>query len=107
MNEVIDLINKKLEATKEINNRKRDLSKIEDILPKNEDGRLHGYCEEYWGNGNLNWKGVMVRGKMYGYRECYVWDGGISEYRTGYWMNNKISDDNEEGYCYIWDKEEL
>jgi len=77
-----------------------------DIVPENEEGNLHGYCEAYWENGKLMWKGVQINGWAYGYHEAYNLDGGVDEYGTGYWMNGyKASDDNEIGYCLIWCKD--
>jgi len=75
-----------------------------DILPKNEEGNWHGYCEQYWNNsGDLMWKGVRVNGLRYGCHEEY--NGGVYEYETGYFLGGiKVSVDNKEGYCFIWCK---
>ena len=76
-----------------------------DILPENSKGEYHGYCKEYWDNGELFWKGVMINGREYGYGDMYDGDGTIDENETGYWMNGKIvSVNNEDGNCYIWNK---
>jgi len=73
-----------------------------DILPENDEGERHGYCEEYWHTDELWYKGVMVNGGIYGYFEVYDKDGSVVKYYTGYFLNHKVSDNNKEGYCYIW-----
>jgi len=76
-----------------------------DITPRNEKGKLHGYCESYWDNGQLCWKGVIVNGKMYGYHEAYSHDGRVYGDFAGYFVENeKASNGNKEGYCIIWYK---
>jgi len=63
------------------------------------------YSEVYWDNGKLGWKGVFTSSGRLGYFEDYNKDGSVYKDYAGYWMNsNKASDDNKEGYCYIWDK---
>jgi len=80
----------------------------EDITPKNSKGKWHGYCEIYFNNGLLSCKGVRVNDKLYGYHGGYNNNGSVDDDWTGYYLNDeKASDDNEEGYCYIWEKEEL
>jgi len=75
-----------------------------DILPVNKEGKWDGYCENYWDGGSLNWKGVYVNGEAYGYFESYR-RYGIQDDYTAYWLKNvKVSYDNKEGYCYIWNK---
>jgi len=79
-----------------------------DILPKNIERKLHGYCEVYWSNGQLCWKGVRINGRRYGYFKHYCENGSVNEDWTGYFFNSdKISEDNKDGYCYIWRKKEL
>jgi len=74
------------------------------ILPENNKGELHGYCESYYSDGQLWWKGVFVNGYRHGYCEFY-WDGNVNKKYTGYFLGaNLISNDNEKGYCYIWCK---
>jgi len=75
-----------------------------DVIPKNAEGKWHGYCEEYY-NGELYYKGVYVNGYRYGYHEEYNDDGSADEYYTGYFLDDdKVSNDNAKGYCYIWCK---
>jgi len=82
------------------------MSKPRDIVPNNDKGELHGYCEVYWDAGQLMCQGVVVNGKGYGYYKWYDFDGSVDKDGTGYFFNgDKISDINEEGYCYIWCKE--
>jgi len=70
----------------------------------NDKGERHGYFEIYF-CGQLRCKGVFVNGKDYGYFECYDEDGSVAGDYTGYFFDgNKISDNNEEGHCLIWDK---
>jgi len=77
-----------------------------DIESKNEAGKLHGYCEYYFSNGQLMWKGVMVNGSRYSYHEDYNSDGSAFKDWTGYYIGgHRVSSDNEEGCCYIWCKE--
>jgi len=78
-----------------------------DIRPKNDEGNLHGYCKSYWRSGKLMWSGVRVNGGKYGYCE-YYYDGAIDKYCTGYFLDDaRLSADNKEGYCIIWNKKEL
>jgi len=78
-----------------------------DITPRNNKGKLHGYCEFYYDDGKLIWKGVCVNEKRYGYN-TYSFDGVIDKYGTGYWSNDtRISSDNKEGYCYVWNKNDV
>jgi len=62
------------------------------------------YREYYYEErGELILKGVMVNRHKYGYHEEYYRGDDI-----GYYLNDeKISDDNEKGHCYIWKKEEI
>jgi len=84
------------------------MSHSKDILPENEEGLLHGYCEVCYDDGQLKWKGVCVHVYWFGYQEYYNRDGSVDENGTGYWMSgNKVSADNEIGYCLIWNREEL
>jgi len=81
------------------------MNMVKDILPVDDNGQFHGYCEVYFKNGQLWWNGVRVNGKRYGYREWYDDDGSICEGLTGYFLDDRhISTDNEKGYCFIWDK---
>jgi len=64
------------------------------------------YCERCYPSDELAWKGVHVNGLDYGYHEWYNIDGSIWEKYTGYFLNDaRVSDNNEIGYCLIWDKE--
>jgi len=75
------------------------------IVPKNEAGQLHGYCKRHYSNSQLAMKGVYIDGKLFGYIEEFYYNGSIWEEWTGYFLNDvKVSDSNESGYCYIWDK---
>ena len=75
--------------------------------------KYKGYIEEMatkdWGS-----KGSCVREYKYGYIEVYTYDGMIDEDYTGYFLGSRwedrkerISRDNEEGYCYVWEKKEV
>ena len=76
-----------------------------DILPTNKEG-FHGYCEWYWSNGQLGWKGTCSNGFKYGYQEQYRRDGSVNKDWVGYFLDdNRISKDNKEGYCYIWNRQ--
>jgi len=80
----------------------------ENTEPINDKGDWHGYCERYFRNGQLMWKGFCIDGCVYGYYECYDEYGSLSKDSTGYYLAgdasvNKISNDNNKGYCYIWD----
>jgi len=67
------------------------------------------YREVYYSdNGQLDWKGVMINSKTYGYHEDYNYDGDMFKNGAGYFLNNKkVSDTNDNGYCYIWNREAL
>lgn len=45
----------------------------------NEQGKKHGYWEEYWYNGNLIRKGHYLNGQKYGYWERYHDNGKPKE----------------------------
>ena len=79
---------------------------IKDIAPKNEKGRYHGYCEFYYDNGKVWERGVWFEGHPQGYCEEYDKKGKIIHdyYDTGYRVNGYWSSNNEEGYCYIWNR---
>jgi len=78
-----------------------------DIAPHNNKGERHGYCEFYWGNGELWDKGIFINGHRYGYFESHDRDGSVWKYGTGYYLNgDRINMDNKEGYCYIWNRKE-
>jgi len=63
------------------------------------------YKEDYFSDGQLDWKGVEVNGSMYGCIESYWKDGSVCKYDTGYFLDEeKVSSDNKKGYCYIWCK---
>jgi antitoxin component YwqK of YwqJK toxin-antitoxin module len=44
---------------------------MQNKLPKNEQGKLHGYCERYYNNGNLCFKANYINGKRCGYKISY------------------------------------
>ena len=72
------------------------------IFLEDVEGKLHGYCERYWRNGELWWKGVMVNNEAYGYIEGH---SVVGHSWTGYFFKgDKISRDNKEGCCYIWNR---
>jgi hypothetical protein len=58
-----------------------------DITPTDEYGRLHGYCEKYYDDGSLMWKGVSVDGYWRGYIENYYIKGNKVVDFTGYYSN--------------------
>ena len=78
----------------------------QDILPRDLEGLLHGYCEWYYGNnGQLAWKGARFHGKDYGYFEDYKKGGSVDEALTGYYLDDlRVSDTNDIGYCLIWNR---
>jgi len=78
---------------------------LKNIKPTNKEGLFHGYCKDYWSNGKLACKGVMVNGRDYGYIEEYNGNGKLIKEATGYFLHGKkVSDDNNKGYCIIWDR---
>jgi hypothetical protein len=98
--------------------------KKEDILPKDVDGNLHGYCEKYDYFGITTWRGSMVHNSKYGYHEFYESETGeIIKDKTGWYFENiKVEVDNPEktdilpldgegcwhGYCeQYWNTGEL
>lgn len=75
------------------------------IMPMDSRGKYHGYCEQYYDHGELFWKGVRIHGKNYGYFKCYSPSGNLDGVHTGYYLEaDRISGDNIEGYCYIWNR---
>ena len=79
------------------------MNKELDIRPKNKGGQNHGYCEGYYSDGQLEWKGVCVNGNGYGYLDGYHEDGSIHESYIGYYFEGcRLSKDNADGDCYIW-----
>jgi len=83
------------------------MSQSKNIEPMKNRAEYHGYVERYHDNGNLKWQGVFVDGHIYGYHKDYNYNGSIWEDWTGYFMNDKkVSNDNEEGCCYIWSRTE-
>jgi len=78
-----------------------------EIEPRNKEGLRHGYWEVHssrnW--GEWGWKGVQVNNRAYGYQEWYNENDGVNEDWTGYYIDDsKVSDNNDEGYCIIWNK---
>ena len=53
--------------------------KNKDIKPYNENGKQHGYWEDYYPNGNLWSKGNYVDGKPHGYWEYYYYNGNLNQ----------------------------
>jgi len=43
------------------------------ITPRNDKNQKHGYCEVYWGNGNLAFKSFFHNNRRVGYGEWYGW----------------------------------
>lgn len=71
------------------------------MLTYNDKNELHGWCEWYHENGKLWQRCVYINDCIHGYFESYDKDGSLDW--VGYYLNDvKISEDNEEGYCYIW-----
>ena len=63
-----------------------------DIIPINEQGKLHGWCEKYHPNGKLFWKGLYKNDKEFGkFVVCYE-DGTLDYIET--FING-----NYFGYC--------
>jgi antitoxin component YwqK of YwqJK toxin-antitoxin module len=48
------------------------------ITPINEKGERHGYWEQYWGNGQLWYKGNFVNGSRHGCWEYYCPNGKLN-----------------------------
>jgi hypothetical protein len=83
------------------------MSHPKDIKPRDEDGKLHGYCEKYWDNGKLDWKGACSRHFWFGYIQVFNNNTNRSG-RSGYFLDGfKVTKDNKEGLCYTWNKQEL
>jgi len=53
----------------------------------NEKGEEHGYWENYYSNGQLDYKGNYVNGKKHGYWENYWSDGQL--WHKGNYVNGK------------------
>lgn len=53
------------------------MKKKKNIEPTNDDGNLNGYCEVYFDNGNLDYKGIFINGDEHGYQESYFEDGKL------------------------------
>jgi hypothetical protein len=79
------------------------VSHKKDILPVNDECEWHGYCEEYHYNGKLEWRGVLLNGKDYGYHVVFDKYGKKEEGATGYFLKD-VRVDNRNGYCLIWCK---
>jgi len=83
----------------------RIMSHPKEIEQRNKAGQKHGYCEHYFINGQLAWKGAWVTARRYGYHVDYNFDGKAYRGSTGYYFNGKkASKTNEKGYCLIWGK---
>jgi len=65
------------------------------------------YHKGYYANDKLDWKGIRINGHWYGCIKSYNYEGGLDDL-TGYYLHDeKVSVDNKEGYCYIWDRDEI
>jgi len=74
-----------------------------DVIPVNDKGQWHGYCKIYKDTGELLYKGLYINGNAYGCFKHYFSDGLILE---NYCLKNiTVSNENKEGYCFIWSKE--
>ena len=51
--------------------------KDKNIIPTNDKGHAHGYCELFWDNGKLRYKGNFINGKPIGYSESYNINGNL------------------------------
>jgi antitoxin component YwqK of YwqJK toxin-antitoxin module len=51
------------------------MNKDKNIIPRNNKGQQHGYCELYWDDGHLWYKRFFHNGKEIGYEETY-WHSG-------------------------------
>jgi antitoxin component YwqK of YwqJK toxin-antitoxin module len=74
--------------------------KNKDITPRNENGNRHGYCEIYYDNGNLWYKGTYVDGKPHGYWEGYYDNGNLC------YKGNHVAG-NRHGYWEEWYKNQI
>jgi len=63
-----------------------------DILPKNKEGRPNGYCEKYYYDGSLWWRGVILNDRYFGYHEFYTSKGTVFIDWTGYFINHNNHD---------------
>ena len=64
------------------------MSKKENIIPRNADGKKHGLCIYYHDNGNVLSKERFVNGKRHGICEYYFKNGELLYKR--YWLNGKL-----------------
>ena len=56
-------------------------------------GKIEGFWERYWENGQLMYKGDYKNGKWEGFWEMYTVDGTVNEHFTGTYKNGvKVSD---------------
>jgi antitoxin component YwqK of YwqJK toxin-antitoxin module len=79
-----------------------------DITPKNNQGQPHGYWEQYWSDGQLDYKGSYNNGKRDGWWECYwldsqLWYRGnyINEKQDGLWIENDILNNYKQIRFYL------
>lgn len=54
------------------------------ITPHDNKGNLHGYCEDYWSDGNPFYKGTYRHGWCIGYWEHYYIPNGVLTCKTYY-----------------------
>jgi len=66
--------------------------KKEDLTPRNNKGQKHGYCEFYYSNGDIGYKGNYINDNAHGYWEAYHRNGNIrykgkfiKNEQYGYW----------------------
>ena len=60
---------------------------MQNKTPKNEKGQKHSLWEEYYSNGNLEYKGSYINGKRHGFFEEYYPNG--NPYYKGSYLNGK------------------
>ena len=58
------------------------------IHPLNDAGEFNGYCEIYYDNGQLDYKGVFINGREHGYQESYFNNGRL--FYKGLIINDKF-----------------
>ncbi len=64
---------------------------------RNNKGERQDYWEDYYTNGNINYKGNFLNGKRDGYWEQYYYNGKL--YYKGNYTNDELTG-YWEWYCY-------
>jgi len=57
-----------------------------DIEPKDKRGRLHGYQQWYWTNGELKFRGKLIHYVEIGYQEWHNNIGVIKDSETNFYI---------------------